>query len=501
MSWGSVGLDTGELLDGRFLVEEALDQGGMGAIWTATEVESGQTVAVKTLRRDAYAQGRFSPAEREELLKRFQREGVILAELDHPAIPRLLHRGWLGDNPYLVMEYVGGHSLRQFLASYRPFPFGAAMAIAVPIAEALHYAHHKGVVHRDLKPGNVVIAHGDGAVKLLDFGIAHLTDPDATRYTRLGATPGSAGYMAPEQIRGREDLTAAVDLYAFGCVLFELLTGEKPFEDKLDRNKDIQHLEDPPPRLQSVNLGIPQDVDDLVDRLLAKAPADRPGSVQEALDVLHAYLPKPGDPPPDPELVPDPTVRYRSGEKRNSGRMRALAPHRGARRPARRHGAWLNRALFHERIRAARAELLAEGPGGRCAELSRLTAKAAGEWGPFDRIVVEAQLLCADAERLDGDTDRAQCLYEEVVANLRRRESSELRPMMLEAALGIAECRVPAEDLRGALDGWREATHALLSLDPVPQRLAERSREIALELSEWGYHSDVAPLVARLPAP
>jgi serine/threonine protein kinase len=114
--------------------------------------------------------------------------------------------------------------------------------------------------------------------------------------------------MAPEQLRGQQDISASVDFYAFGCVLFELLTGEKPFEDKADRNKDAQHLEDLPPRLRAINIGIPEELDELVWDLLAKVPADRPDSVEDVLGVLRGFLPKSGDPAPDPQLDPDPTA-------------------------------------------------------------------------------------------------------------------------------------------------------------------------------------------------
>ncbi|MEV4867679.1 serine/threonine protein kinase [Streptomyces syringium] len=403
-------MDAGELLDGRFRVEEALDQGGMGTIWTATELETGRLVAVKVLRLDAYTLGRLSPAERArrraELLKRFEREAAILEELDHPGIPRLLHRGYLDEEPYLVMEYVDGVSLREFLDLRRPFPFDAAIAIAVQIAESLEHAHVNGVVHRDLKPGNVKVAHCDGAVKLLDFGIAYLTDPDATRYTALGDTPGSAGYMAPEQIRGQQDISSAADFYALGCLLFELLVGQKPFEDKPDRNMNTQHLEDLPPRTRYFNVGIPEDLDDLVWDLLGKAPADRPAGIDAILDVLRGYLPKPGDLAPDPELDPDPTARYRlvaAGRAQRSSRpVRAgSAP---SRRPARRRGAWLNRGEFGRQVGLARAELLAEGPGEQCAALHALLPKAISDWGMLEAVVVEAQSVCAEAARLDGDT-------------------------------------------------------------------------------------------------
>jgi hypothetical protein len=493
-------VEAGEVLDGRYRVKEALDQGGMGTIWTASHVESGQLVAVKVLRLDAYTQGRFTPAERArrrvELLKRFAREGAVLEELKHPGIPRLLHRGYLGEEPYLVMEYVEGISLREFLDTRRPFPFDAAVAVAVQIAEALGHAHANGVVHRDLKPGNVVVAFADGAVKLLDFGIAHLTDPDATRYTALGETPGSAGYMAPEQLRGQQDISASVDLYAFGCVLFELLTGERPFEDKPDRNKSTQHLEDLPPRLRGINVGIPEELDDLVWDLLAKAPADRPQTIDEVVDVLRGFLPKPGDPAPDPALDPDPTARYRL---RNGSETGPEASHPAARaavrRTARRRGGWLGRNQFAGRIAQARAELLAEGPGDRCAELLDLLPKAVSDWGARERIVMEGRVVCADAARLDGRTDEAKEQYQLVAEG-----GDPADPLVLEARLGVAECLMPEGDFPGAFSGWRAVVHSLpLVAAPDCGRLTSRCREVAVELAESGYEAEVTDLLRRLP--
>ncbi|MFF6871295.1 protein kinase [Streptomyces sp. NPDC012450] len=493
-------MEAGDELDGRFRVQEALDQGGMGSIWSATELGTGRTVAVKMLRLDAYTQGGFSPAERArrrvELLKRFEREGVILEELDHPGIPRLLHRGYVNEEPYLVMEYVDGVNLREFLDVRRPFPLDAAMAIAVRIAEALEHAHTRGVVHRDLKPGNVVVSWADGVVKLLDFGIAHLTDPDATRYTALGATPGSSGYMAPEQLRGRQDISASADLYAFGCLLFELLTGEKPFEDLPDRNKDAQHLEDLPPRLRSINIGISEELDGLVWDLLAKVPADRPRSITDVLAVLNPFLPKPGDPAPDPEMTPDPTAPFRlcdSAAERGSASPGRTIPQR---RPARRSGGWLQRDQFAARVDLAELELLTEGPGERCADLVGLLSKALSDWGGREPIVLKARLRCADAARLDGRTRDAAEQYTEVA-----QSGDPSDPLVWEARLGLAECLMPEGDFEGAFHGWSLVVQELLGLTPLPAVLRRRCREVALELGESGYEAHVADLLGRLGGP
>jgi serine/threonine protein kinase len=491
----------GTVLDDRYQVEEPLSRGGMGTIWTATDLETGQLVAVKVLRFDAHMLDGLTPAERTrrriELVKRFNREGAVLEDLQHPGIPRLLHRGGhLAGLPYLVMEYVEGVSLRTFLDVRRPFPFDAAVAVAVQVAEALEHAHANGVVHRDLKPDNVVVASADGVVKLLDFGIAHLTDPDATRYTALGDTPGSTGYMAPEQLRGQKDISASADLYAFGCVLFELLTGERPFEDKPDRNKSIQHLEDLPPRLRSINVGIPEEVDDLVWDLLAKAPADRPQAMDEVLLVLKPFLPKPGDPAPDPELDPDPTARYRL-QQRTAVRPSDVQLSSGTtvRRTVRRRGGWLGRKQFVGRIVQARAELKAEGPGDLCAELLDLLPRAVSDWGNREPIVLEGRLVCADAARLDGRTGEAKEQYEHVAEYGDPRD-----PLVLEARLGVAECLIPEGNFAGAFSGWCAVLYDLpLLVEQVSDRLADRCREVGVELAESGYEAEVADLLALLP--
>lgn len=503
-------MEAGDVLDGgRFLVEESLDQGGMGSIWKATDTTTGRAVAVKVLRLDAYTHGRLSPGERArrnaEMLKRFEREGTILGELDHPAIPRLLHRGYWCEEPYLVMEYVDGPTLREFLDQHRPLPLAAACAIAVQIAEALAHAHTHGVVHRDLKPGNIVLSGTDGRVSLLDFGIAYLTDPDATRYTALGETPGSAGYIAPEQLRGLREVTGAVDRYAFGCVLFELVTGQRPFEDKPDRNKNIQHLEDLPPRIRSINSGLPQELDDLVADLLSKIPGDRPARIEEVREALHSLLPTPGDPAPEPALEPDPTLHYRTA----GGMHPDAAPRRPAAPPRlnRRRGSWLGRGEFAALQDRAKAELEATDAGPVCARLERALAQAVEDWGIADLSVANAHLTCADAALVDGRVQRAEFLYGQVAGAPGRQAVPELRALMLEAEIGAVECRIPEGYALRAVEDWSRAVREVLELpDPAAQLIA-RCREAGLGLVDWlgsgrsnSCHIDaVTDLLARLP--
>ncbi|MFB6953588.1 serine/threonine-protein kinase [Streptomyces niveus] len=477
------------------------DKGGHGSIWKAIDLTTGAEVAVKMVRLDRLAEGGYSPAEqaelRAEMLKRFEREGSVLADLDHPAIPRLLHRGYHAEVPYLVMEYVDGGNMRDFLDRHRPLPLDAACAVAVQIGEALAHAHVRGVVHRDLKPGNLVMT-SDGTVKLVDFGIAHLTDPDATRYTPLGATPGSIGYMAPEQLLGEKRITAKADYYAYGCLLFELVTGERPFTDKPHQDWRAQHIHDLPPQIRDINTGLPQKLDDLVWGLLAKSPVDRPATMDDILFVLRELLPREGDPAPEPELVPDPTRRYRLPD----GVIVELEPRsaaRPSRRTVRRRGAWSGRTDFAALLGRARAELDEDGPGPESLKLDNALHRAVTDWGLGDVTVADAQLACADRARLEARIDKAKPLYERVAAALTGCEDPDRVALALEARVGAAECAVADGELADALANWVAAVEDVCRLPHAPARLVARCHEVALELDERGHGQVVAGVVAGLP--
>jgi hypothetical protein len=305
--------------------------------------------------------------------------------------------------------------------------------------------------------------------------------------------------MAPEQIRGQQDISAAVDLYAFGCVLFELLAGAKPFEDKLDRNKDAQHLEDLPPLVRDINMGIPEDLDELVWSLLQKRPADRPAGADAVLKVLVGHLPKPGDPGPDPEMHPDPTARYRLYEGSATEHADNIRP-RISRRGQRRRDSWLGRSDFDGRVVRGRAELESTGPAAECQQLSSELPRAIAAWGPREPSVVDARLVCADAARLDGAVRRARELYQDVMAALDDTGDPRSKALTLEARVGLAECKVPEGDLQGALGDWLAAASETLQLALPPSRLIGRCREVALELGERGLSAEVSALDSRLAA-
>ncbi|MCX5407599.1 serine/threonine protein kinase [Streptomyces sp. NBC_00335] len=275
----------GEVLDARYELVRRLDVGGMGEVWEGIDRRIRRKVAIKLIREEA------DPALVPELVSRLGREATAAGRLAHPHIVAVYDYNSVAQDDvplvYIVMELVRGRSLAEELAQRLP-PLPQALAWAEQIALALESAHgpEAGVVHRDLKPGNVMVTYG-GLVKLLDFGIARFLEDNDTHHTKLtGARMvGTPAYMAPEQCDGRP-VDGRTDLYALGCLLYTMLTGRPPFtlERGLLQVMYQQVHEVPPP--PSALLPVPGSVDRLVMDLLAKDPADRPADAAQVVDRL-----------------------------------------------------------------------------------------------------------------------------------------------------------------------------------------------------------------------
>jgi serine/threonine protein kinase len=265
---------------GDYEISELLGSGTVGDAYRARHRETGQPVVVKLLQTHA--------ASEPEIQRRFVREVSIAEKLNHPNIVRHFDCGLADDQIFFAMELVEGGTLKDVLARRAMLPWREAVECAIQICAALQHAHQLGVIHRDLKPANLFLS-ADGHVKVGDFGLAR--DLNSTRLTMDGQTVGTCRYMPPEQIAGEAKLTGAVDLYALGCIIYEMLVGRTP----VDGNTIVEifegHLNDEPTPPIDLLDGCPQDLSDLVMRLLAKAPGDRPESalvVQSALsDILH----------------------------------------------------------------------------------------------------------------------------------------------------------------------------------------------------------------------
>jgi eukaryotic-like serine/threonine-protein kinase len=268
----------GLVVGGRYSLTERLGSGATSSVWRATDEVTGLTVAVKLLRADASE----SPAA----LARFEREARLLARVHSPNVVALRDRDERDERPFLVFDLVHGSDLRERLRQDGTLPISEAVAVAVQIANGLAAAHAKRLVHRDLKPGNVLLAD-DGRVKVADFGIARaLEEPGLTQ---PGRVVGTGEYIAPEQALGRAPDPRG-DLYSLGVVLYEMLAGRPPFRGAGFAEVAAKHLNQPPPPLSDARRDVPDELAALVAALLAKDPQDRPQTATSVRDTLRRML-------------------------------------------------------------------------------------------------------------------------------------------------------------------------------------------------------------------
>jgi serine/threonine-protein kinase len=256
-----------DLLPPRYRDPELVGRGGMGEVYCATDTSLGRTVAIKVLDERL--------ASDETVRKRFDREAHTAARLSGSAgIVTIFDVGESEGRPYIVMEYIRGGSLEDVLRRSGPQPPGAVLRWLDEAARALDHAHERGVVHRDVKPSNLLV-DDQGHVHVADFGVASAVGLDSL--TQTGTVIGTAGYLSPEQAQGLP-ATAASDRYALAIVAFELLAGERPFQNESSTAEAAAHVHSPVPSLSQRARGIPPHVDRVFDRALAKDPADRYGS-------------------------------------------------------------------------------------------------------------------------------------------------------------------------------------------------------------------------------
>ena len=268
----------GTTLSGRYTLTERIAAGGMGEVWAATDIVLGRTVAVKLLHPGLSQESDFA--------ERFRSEARHAASLHHPNIATVFDYGEDDGTAYLVMELVVGQPLSQVIAERAPLSALETASILIQAATALEAAHQGGVVHRDVKPANILITP-EGTAKLTDFGISRAID--SAPLTQTGQVLGTAQYLSPEQALG-QSATASSDLYSLGVVGYEMLTGERPFDCGTVVATALAHVNQPPPPLPDT---IPIGVRDVIMASLAKDPSDRPASataVAQALGMPGAAL-------------------------------------------------------------------------------------------------------------------------------------------------------------------------------------------------------------------
>ncbi len=291
------------VVDGRYELVRPLGRGGMGEVWLGRDHRLDRDVAVKLLRPSSLP----ALADVDALISRFDREARLTAKLENPGVPAVYDTGTDNDDLYLVMQVIAGADLAEFQAENEPVPVSWVAAIGAQIASVLGAAHAAGLIHRDLKPRNVMITE-TGEIKVLDFGIALLRDPNMSRLTRTAEAVGTPAYMAPEQaLHGQASPSS--DLYSLGCVLYELLTGQYVFDAKTALGMMHRHLSDTPRPVLSLRPDTDPALADLIARLLSKRVELRPASAHE---VYEALLPLVTADKPSGAVIPmDPTRPFR----------------------------------------------------------------------------------------------------------------------------------------------------------------------------------------------
>jgi len=315
---------------GSFRLEEVLGSGAMGVVFRATQETTGRPAAVKIVHGEL--------AQKGKVFDRFEREAEILKQFRHPNIVRWLAWGRFKGTSYFAMEYVEGVTLERVLQDRGELPWREVVDLTIQLCDALQYAHDKSVVHRDLKPSNLMIT-ADGKLKLTDFGIAKDLER-TTQLTAPGRTLGTAAYMAPEQIRGTPAVSHKTDLYALGVLMYQMLTGKTPFDGASAVVLLHCHINEAPPRPGDKVAELPKELNELVVKLMAKAPADRPwdaaavGHTLEELrdkaargETIPMVWPEPGSPEANlPRAESASRQRVRAEKAANRARCSASTP-------------------------------------------------------------------------------------------------------------------------------------------------------------------------------
>ncbi|MDE5564675.1 MAG: protein kinase, partial [Oscillospiraceae bacterium] len=261
----------GKKLDGRYEITELIGVGGMADVYKATDVVDNKLVAVKILKKEF--------VENEEYLRRFRNESKAIATLSHPNIVKVYDVGFSDTLQFIVMEYIDGITLKEYIDSEQVLTWKDSVHFVIQILRALQHAHDRGIVHRDIKPQNIML-FTDGTIKVMDFGIAKFAREDE----RTGGDQaiGTVHYISPEQARG-DETDEKSDIYSVGVMLYEMLTGQKPFDTDNPISVAVMHMQNTPERPRAINPDIPAGLEEIILRAMEKDAENR---YQTAADMI-----------------------------------------------------------------------------------------------------------------------------------------------------------------------------------------------------------------------
>jgi eukaryotic-like serine/threonine-protein kinase len=430
----------GRVVAERYELSVLIGQGGMGQVWTAYDRRLDRRVAVKLLRPDHMAHGN----DAEEMRRRFVRECRVTAQVCHPGLVTVHDAGSAEDDLYLVMQYVEGADLADHFAEHEPYPWQWTVAVAAQLCAVLGAVHAVPIVHRDLKPRNVMVKP-DGTLTVLDLGVASVIDTDTTRLTHTGSPIGSPAYMAPEQAMGGT-VGPYTDLYALGVLMHELLSGSVPFAGSTALGVLHRHLYEAPVPVRRMRPEVPDALEALVLRLLAKDPQHRPAGAQEVYEALVPLLPQQGRPngpldPTRPFLRPHAPWPDRAGAAA-SGPAPGKVPQQEARPDV---------AAAVDEVK----RLLGEGSITRAVDiLGGILPAAAAEHGEHSPVVRILRKQYATTLMDDGQYRRALPELRRLAAD-RAAEAGPADPQTLQFRYDVAQCLEQLGEAAAAIAEYR----------------------------------------------
>ncbi len=468
---------SGRVIAGRYEILDRISEGGMATVYRARRLADGAVVALKVLREQYSGDAEF--------VERFQREARAVSQLRHPCMVEVYDSGADGPVHYIAMEYVEGSNLKEYLRREGRLAPERALRIAAQVADALAHAHAHGIVHRDVKPQNILLT-ADGQVKVADFGIARALS--AATITHTGTVLGSVQYLSPEQARGGA-VGEAADLYALGVVLYEMVTGRLPFEDDAPIALALAHIHRDPPPPRSLVPDLPERVEGIILRALRKSPADRYRSAAE----MRADLLGQSDlwrlPPAPPAGAPAPAVsRRRAAPVLTAAAAVILAG-----------GLWAGWRAVAGYL--AVPEVAVPEFVGQPLEVAQQMAERAGV-----RLLVGDQVHSATAPVntvVSQDQPAGKVVKRGRVVRVAVSLGAEVvvvpdveRRSLLEARLLIDQARLRIGELREAYD--EQVTGGfVIAQDPQPGARVERGRAVNLVVSKGPQRLEMPALVGR----